>query len=48
MCIRDSITGNGYKTSEIMRDRVLESVKVGRSVRDVEAVIGDDMAPVSS
>ena len=42
------ITGNGYKTSEIMRDRVLESVKVGRSVRDVEAVIGDDMAPVSS
>ena len=42
------ITGNGYKTSEIMSDRVIESVKVGRSVRDIEAVIGEDIAPTSS
>jgi threonine synthase len=40
------ITGNGYKTADVMRDRVPESVLVGKSLRDFEAVMGD--VPVSA
>ena len=42
------ITGNGYKTADVVRDRVPESVRVGRSLRDFEAVMGDSVAPVSA
>jgi threonine synthase len=41
------ITGNGYKTADVMRDRVPESVHVGRSLRDFEAVMGG-VAPVTA
>lgn len=34
------ITGNGYKTADVMRDRVVESVRVGKGLRDFEAVMG--------
>ena len=40
------ITGNGYKTVDVMRDRVAESVRVGRGLRDFEAIMGD--VPVSA
>ena len=40
------ITGNGYKTADVMRERVPESVHVGKSLRDFEAVMGD--VPVSA
>jgi threonine synthase len=42
------ITGNGYKTAEVMRDRVDSAVRVGRSVRDFEAVAGDAVASLSA
>lgn len=34
------ITGNGYKTIDVMKDRVAASVPVGRGVKDFEAVMG--------
>lgn len=34
------ITGNGYKTADVMRDRVGESIRVGKGLRDFEAVMG--------
>jgi threonine synthase len=34
------ITGNGYKTIEVMRGRVAEPVRVGRSLSEFERVIG--------
>ncbi len=42
------ITGNGYKTPEVMRDRVTSAVRVGRSVRDFEAVAGDALAAMAA
>jgi len=39
------ITGNGYKTTDVMRDRVSESVSIGRGIRDFEAVMGDVPVP---
>jgi threonine synthase len=39
------ITGNGYKTTDVMRDRVAESVPIGRGIRDFEAVMGDVPVP---
>jgi threonine synthase len=34
------ITGNGYKTAEVMRDRVAEPTRIGRSLADFERQIG--------
>jgi threonine synthase len=34
------ITGNGYKTAELMRDRVAASIQIGRSLADFDRVIG--------
>jgi len=34
------ITGNGYKTAEVMRDRVAAPVQIGRSLADFERAIG--------
>jgi len=34
------ITGNGYKTAEVMRDRVAPSTQIGRSLADFDRVIG--------
>jgi threonine synthase len=33
------ITGNGYKTAEIMRDRVEPPVRIGRALSDFERVV---------
>jgi threonine synthase len=33
------ITGNGYKTAEVMRDRVEKPVRIGRSLADFERVV---------
>ena len=34
------ITGNGYKTAEVMRDRVAAPVQIGRSLADFERAVG--------
>jgi len=34
------ITGNGYKTAEVMRDRVQRPVQIGKKLADFEAVVG--------
>jgi hypothetical protein len=31
------VTGNGYKTVEALRNRAIEPIRVGRSLRDFEA-----------
>ena len=36
-----SITGNGYKTSEVVRDRVAPPVQLGRSLQEFEAFLTD-------
>ena len=33
------ITGNGYKTAEVMYDRVVKPVTIGRSLADFERVV---------
>ena len=33
------ITGNGYKTTDVMRDRVPESIQVGKGLKDFEAAM---------
>jgi threonine synthase len=33
------ITGNGFKTAEVMRDRVGQSINIGRSLADFERVV---------
>lgn len=33
------ITGNGYKTAEVMRDRVAPAVQIGRSLADFERIV---------
>ena len=33
------ITGNGYKTADVMRDRVPESIQVGKGLKDFEAAM---------
>jgi threonine synthase len=38
------ITGNGYKTADVMRDRMPESIQIGKGVKDFEAVMAG--APV--
>jgi threonine synthase len=35
------VTGNGFKTAEVMRDRVQEPVRIGRSLADFTRVLGD-------
>ena len=36
------ITGNGYKTAEVMRDRVNKPVTIGRSLAEFERVVAPD------
>ena len=31
------VTGNGYKTAEVMKDRLLDPVNLGRSFKEFEA-----------
>ena len=38
------ITGNGYKTAEVMRDRVAKPVTIGRSLADFERVVAPHVA----
>ena len=33
------ITGNGYKTAEVMHDRVERPVRIGRGLADFERVV---------
>ena len=33
------ITGNGYKTAEVMADRVERPVRIGRALSDFERVV---------
>ena len=35
------ITGNGYKTSEVVRDRVVRPVQLGRSLQEFDAFLSD-------
>jgi len=44
------VTGNGYKTTEVMQDRMLKPTRVGRSLAEFERVIGSqvDAASVGS
>jgi threonine synthase len=35
------ITGNGFKTAEVMRDRVARPITIGRSLADFDRVLGD-------
>jgi threonine synthase len=35
------ITGNGFKTAEVMRDRVARPTTIGRSLADFDRVLGD-------
>jgi threonine synthase len=37
------ITGNGYKTAEVVRDRVAEPTHIGRSLADFDRVIGSSL-----
>jgi threonine synthase len=34
------ITGNGYKTAEVMQDRVEQAVRIGRKLSDFERIVG--------
>jgi threonine synthase len=36
------ITGNGYKTAEVMRDRVAAPIQIGRSLADFERVVAPE------
>ena len=36
------ITGNGFKTAEVMRDRVNKPVTIGRSLAEFERVVAPD------
>ena len=36
------ITGNGYKTAEVMRDRVATPVTIGRSLADFERALAPE------
>jgi threonine synthase len=42
------ITGNGYKTAEIMRERVGVSTQIGRSLADFDRVIGSRLKVAAS
>jgi hypothetical protein len=33
------VTGNGYKTADVMRDRVEKPLQIGRSLADFERVV---------
>jgi threonine synthase len=37
------ITGNGYKTAEVMQDRVEKPIRIGRSLADFEQVVAPAM-----
>lgn len=39
------ITGNGYKTAEVMRDRIDAPVRIGRSLADFERVVAPQTVP---
>jgi threonine synthase len=38
------ITGNGYKTAEVMFDRVSSPIRIGRSLADFERAVGSQLA----
>jgi threonine synthase len=38
------ITGNGYKTAEVMQDRVERPVTIGRSLADFERIVAPQAA----
>ena len=38
------ITGNGYKTAEVMQNRVARPITIGRKLADFERVVGPQMA----
>ena len=33
------ITGNGYKTAEVMADRVAKPIEIGRALADFERIV---------
>jgi threonine synthase len=42
------ITGNGYKTAEVIRDRVAAPTQIGRSLADFDRVIGSRVKVAAS
>ena len=42
------ITGNGYKTAEVVRDRVATPTQIGRSLADFDRVIGSRLKVTAS
>jgi threonine synthase len=38
------ITGNGYKTAEVLAGKGVEPIRIGRSLADFEAVVGHEAA----
>jgi hypothetical protein len=40
------ITGNGYKTAEVMYDRVARPTQIGRSLADFEKVVAPQVEAV--
>jgi hypothetical protein len=41
------ITGNGYKTADIMIDRVARAIPISRSLDDVDAYLAGTLAGVA-
>ena len=39
------VTGNGYKTAEVMQDRLLQPVNLGRAFKEFEAWMENRRAP---
>ena len=42
------ITGNGYKTAEVMRDRVNKPITIGRSLSEFERVVAPDVVKTAT
>jgi threonine synthase len=40
-----AITGNGYKTGEVVRDRVAKPVELGRSLQEFDAFLNEKQSP---
>lgn len=39
------VTGNGYKTAEVMSDRVAKPLRIGRKLADFERVVAPQTVP---
>ena len=41
------VTGNGYKTAEVMRDRVARPTQIGRGIADFERAVGSQLGDLT-